>query len=193
MSVRIADSGGFVLSRALSAAGWVASAVKPQVMLTFLLICAALVPRVADAQSAGDWVGKRVVPKTADFGLRIGRHEKAPLEPGQTPGIYSVVEQDGPWILLQPDRHRACGWVQAERVVATEEAVQFFTNRIRANPLDAFSFAMRGMVHDEQHAHEEALRDFDQAVKLKPAWALAYKLRGEAWRFRRIRQGPRRL
>ena len=74
----------------------------PAIILAVLsLISVFFVPSSLRAQPGGEWVGRRVVQKTADLRLRIGKHEHAPLNPAQAPRLYSVVEGDGDWLFLE--------------------------------------------------------------------------------------------
>ena len=58
-------------------------------------------------------------------------------------------------------------------MISVEGAIEFFTNRIRVNPNDAFSFAMRTLRHDKSEI-DAALRDYDQTIALDPKSAFAH-------------------
>ena len=49
------------------------------------------------------------------------------------PSRYMVVEQDGRRLLLI-GAGRRMGWVPSEQVIPQEDAIEFFTKRIRENP-----------------------------------------------------------
>ncbi len=85
------------------------------------------------------------------------------------------------------------GWAAADQVVPIEQAEAFFTDRIRANPKDAFSHLMRatalaGQIEARQLVGKldgelagmasKAIADFTDAIRLDPKDAAAYDGRG---------------
>ena len=157
----------------------------PWALLVLAGILIAMLPSHVRAQEGADWTGKRVVQKTADFGLRTGKDEKAPLRLPESPRIYLVREANGEWLLLEPSGAGASGWAQSDQVVPVDGAIEYFSDRIKANPRDVFFYAMRGFVRNDKKEWDAALGDLSDAVKLKPAWPGGYKLRGAAWRRKR--------
>ena len=69
------------------------------------------------AQADNGWLGKRVVPKRADFRLRIGNQS---LEPGKL-AIYRVEELNGPWLRLKGPGEGTEGWAMADEIVPCRE------------------------------------------------------------------------
>ena len=125
-------------------------------LLATMTISVALLPALAHAQTDADWVGKRVVQKTAEIELAspFGSLQKLPelrsvspfdfasSEPHaavkrdeslpsstHSPRFYRVLERAGPRLWLRSDDNSVEGWVQAERMVPVEGAIEFFTNR----------------------------------------------------------------
>ena len=69
-----------------------------------------------------------------------------------------------------------------ERVQKTNNtlAVEHFTKLIAKDPKDALSYSRRGKAYAGLKKHEEAMKDYDQAVRLKPDLAEAYVNRAVA-------------
>ena len=50
---------------------------------------------------------------------------------------------DGRRLWLKAEGWRQTGWALADQVIPLEQAMAFFTDRIRSNPQDAFAHAVR--------------------------------------------------
>ncbi len=127
----------------------------------------------------------RVVQKKSDFRLRDDRN----AEVRDTYGvihIYRVERTDGRRLWLKAEDRGPSGWAAADEVVGVEQAVAFFTVRVRANRNDAFSHLMRGVVRRDQSDlfgtdFEPALSDYCEAIRLDVRNAKAYVHRGSVW------------
>ena len=86
----------------------------------------------------------------------------------------------GDWLRVSKMDRSLTAWVQSDRVVLVDQAVEFFTNQIRFHPDDAFVFAMRGMLRDDRNEYDAAVRDFSEAVKLDPSCIFAWLHQGRA-------------
>src|SRR5439155_22749138 len=94
---------------------------------------------------------------------------------------YIVEQEQGDAIQL---RHWGVrGWLPKADVVLLGEAVDYFTARIRRDGKDAY--AMRGWAHKEEGEFDQALADFDEAIRLQPEEKDWYTSRGTALRERR--------
>ncbi|HEV3144757.1 MAG TPA: tetratricopeptide repeat protein [Gemmataceae bacterium] len=120
----------------------------------------------------GSWVGRSIMPRQA--GVRIGhtdQEDKQIYVAELTNFVYTVrAEKDG-FLLV---RHRgAQGWLWKEHAVQLDDAIDFFTDRVQANPFDAFAFAHRGRAWLEEDQPERGLQDVNEALRLQPnnpAW-----------------------
>ena len=86
-----------------------------------------------------------------------------------------VIEGDR---LLVGDRH--LGWLERRCVVPLERAIPALTELIRQNPEDAGLHNARGLVRTATLEYDQALADFDKAVRLGPS-APCYMNRGNVW------------
>jgi tetratricopeptide (TPR) repeat protein len=135
------------------------------------------------AQERDNWTGKRVVQKSRNFVLLMNDE---PVErSGKALDFYTVEQIDGPALFLNAQRQGTSGWADAAGVVPVENAIDFFTEQIRARPRDAFSYAMRALVHHDKKEINRAVRDYNQAIKLDPRDPLIYCGRGCVWQSRK--------
>ena len=147
----------------------------------------------AETPAGDDWAGKRVVQKARDFALRDDK--QAVLWVGKRIYVFEVVRADEPrlWLRAPGEDGWPTGWAAADEVVPIDHAIAFFTERIRANPKDAFAHLMRATVTADEIEDSDpsdkqieertrgAVADFGEAIRLDPKDALSYKHRGQAW------------
>jgi tetratricopeptide (TPR) repeat protein len=136
-------------------------------LLAAALIAALSAPNPALGDDAQSWVGERIVVKKA--GVRIGHTDALGRQvyvAELTDVVYTVLDEMNDWLLV---RHGgAQGWLDREQALLPEDAVSFFTDRIRVDNKDALSFAHRGRARQERGDLERALRDLNEAVRLSP-------------------------
>ena len=81
------------------------------------------------------------------------------------------------------------GWASADQVMPIDQAVAFFSDRIKANPKDAFAHLMRAtatakLMDDDppgkpnKDMARKAAADFTETIRLDPKDATAYYGRG---------------
>jgi tetratricopeptide (TPR) repeat protein len=155
------------------------SKLAPLAARVVVLGLVAILPATALArQAAGEaWVGRRVMPKHRGFRLRVGSEV---VDRKGWPAFYRVEQADAPMLRLRGQE--ISGWAPAEEVVPVENAMEFFTEQIRAQPGDAHAHVMRAMIWmNDKDGLDKALADFNQAIRLEPGFAYAYVERGHAW------------
>ena len=152
---------------------------RPAVFL-FALILGSCGPRLASGQqpAANPWLGVRVVQKSQDFGLKI---ENQVVERRRFILFYKVEQVSGDWLWLRAEGKGFRGWVRADDVVPVDKALEYFSERIRQNPSDAFAYMMRATVRHDKMQLNQAVDDYNQAIKLDPAHAWVFNNRGIAW------------
>jgi tetratricopeptide (TPR) repeat protein len=142
-----------------------------------LIVPISSVPARVLAQAEGGWVGKRVVPKHREFVLRL---DDEPVEPSRGAiVIYRVERAEDKGLWLQAEGQRLGGSAAVEDLIPVEGAVAFFDERIRTHPQDAFAYARKALVRQDQKAFDAALRDYDQALELEPRNASLHRGRGD--------------
>jgi tetratricopeptide (TPR) repeat protein len=114
---------------------------------------------------------------TKQAGIRIGHTDAAGWQvyvAELTDVVYTVLDQKDGWLLV---RHGSVqGWFDREQALLPEDAISFFTQRIRLNSKDALAFAHRGRAWQERGDLERALQDLNEAIRLapyNPAWLRA--------------------
>jgi tetratricopeptide (TPR) repeat protein len=143
-----------------AAAGLLAAAV--------LTGCFAFPPpaRAADEPSESSWVGKRIMTKQPGVKIRSPGKDGKEVEETLTLATYRVHKDDGKRIQV---RHRGvAGWLAKDDALPLEEAVRYFTERIRTDPKDAYAYARRGLAWKERGELDQALKDCSEAVRLDP-------------------------
>jgi tetratricopeptide (TPR) repeat protein len=134
-------------------------------------------PQTLHAQAGNGWIGKRVVQKYPGFQLRI---ENQVIDPKNRLETYTVEQVNGPWLWLHT--YELNGWAPADQVVPVEQAIDFFTDSIRANPGDPQVYMMRGVIWwRERKELDIALGDFNEAIRLDPKDTDAFNCRGVVW------------
>jgi tetratricopeptide (TPR) repeat protein len=152
------------------------------------LVALAALPDSARAQQTdyGNWVGKRVVlqngavlnePKGAADAGRTGKPAAPPRDRGAL-RVCKVELVNGAWLWLRDEDGPAQGWVDASWVVPFERAVEFFTDRIRAEPTVAANYAHRAAIREKRGELAEAIADLDDSIRLDPRGAAARARRG---------------
>jgi tetratricopeptide (TPR) repeat protein len=149
---------------------------RPAALLAVALGLCAPTPARAQGQEGVDWVGRLVMPKSPALVLRDGPRNIAMA--GRCP--YWVKQAVGRQLLLEPDGAGAGGWVSAAQVVPVEQAVDYFTGRIRNDPRDAYAYIMRAICWLRSQDGDRMLADLQQAVALEGESAEFYLLRGQA-------------
>jgi tetratricopeptide (TPR) repeat protein len=148
-----------------------------RLVTAILLMGVFFAPAASFADDSGSWAGQKIMTKmpgtlighTNLFGRHVYVAELTDL-------VYTVQrEQDG-WVHL---RQRGVeGWLYKEQAVLLEDAIAYFSLRIRANNQDAFAFAYRGRAWKEEGELEKALQDLNDAIRLNPFSPVGFSNRG---------------
>ena len=131
-------------------------------------------PATADDKS---WDGKRIVVKKAGLKLSYTEPDGKRVESATlTESFYTVVKEKDGWLFL---RHQGQeGWLLKSEAVLVEDAPAYFSERIQANPKDAWAWNNRGIAYKENHDLGNAIKDLTQAIQLDPKNVSAINNRG---------------
>jgi tetratricopeptide (TPR) repeat protein len=159
---------------------------RAQIALVLILAIAPL--RGVSAQDAAGWVGKRVLLQFGSV-LRVGNDvvDNQKLTANARGGlrkldrIYRVEQVNGPWLWLQAEGVGIAGWVPAAEVIPFDQAIDYFTNQIRANPANDAAYISRGHIWRDRQEFDLALADFNEALRLDPGSEVCWCNRGNAW------------
>ena len=159
--------------------------------LGLLLLTLATIGGVAHAQGGKDpWIGKRVFTQ---FGTVLKVGDTVVDDEGRTTSVatsgkdrnvsrvYRVDRVNGEWLWLKDEGSGVAGWVQSKYVVPYEQAIDFYTNRIRSRP-SASAYNSRGLVWQEKGEYDIAIADYNEAIRLEPSESIYFNNRGDARR-----------
>ena len=146
--------------------------------------------RIGEAAAAGDlWPEKAVTIRaiiTAADGAQIRVAERVI---GKTRGLLVDVKKvQGDWLWIH-SAEGLLGWIRKSEATPLDNAVDYFSARIRRNPRDAEAYhrratALSATAFRRSNAAaqlELALRDADQALRLAPGEPAYYQGRGNIW------------
>lgn len=120
------------------------------------------------------WVGKTVLPKKADpIGAYYESAQPGKDEPVRTlsRALYAAswevkAEKDERIQVLDTDGTQC--WIEKNRVVPLADAVDFFTKVIQDNEKDVYPYNFRGWAKYLLGKPDDAVKDFDEFLKLAP-------------------------
>jgi tetratricopeptide (TPR) repeat protein len=144
-------------------------------LLARLLVLTAAITVSGCAQEPS-WVGKYVVPKRT--GIKISTANERELATLDEPHYEVLHEQDRQICVRTRQGH--VGWFPKADAIPLENAVAFFTERIRQSPLEAALYDRRGCACRTKSEFGNALRDFDEAIRLGPQAGYLIN-RGTVW------------
>jgi tetratricopeptide (TPR) repeat protein len=152
------------------------------------LVCATMTT-LAHAQAPDSWIGKRVFTQYGAV-LKVGNvvvddegrsaDMAASGKARRSVRTYRVERVNGEWLWLKDEKSRVAGWVQSKWVVPYEQAIEFYTNQIRANP-SSVNYIRRGTIWSQKGEYDIAIGDYNEAIRLDPSSESAYCARGYAW------------
>src|SRR5262245_2482121 len=136
------------------------------------LVWAMIVTSAVRGTDDDSWVGEKVI--LTGPGIRIGHmgEDGFPVYIAElTDSAYTVLQEQGGWLCVR--QRSAIGWFPKMQAVLVEDAVAYFSERIRFNGLDALAYAHRARAWRERDRLDEALKDYDEALRLyplQPSW-----------------------
>jgi tetratricopeptide (TPR) repeat protein len=147
------------------------------VYLLVVATCVTLVSVPAQGNENDSWVGKNVIPNGRN--VKIGYtgddgqwKEVATLKVM----IYKVEKDQDGWIKVT--HNGDTGWFRKRDAVLVGDAVPYFTERLRTNADDVSALARRGVGWYEEGNLDNALSDYNEAIRLRPRERAWYNNRG---------------
>jgi tetratricopeptide (TPR) repeat protein len=141
----------------------------------FAPIFLALFAPPADAQQPISWVGQKIVTKYR-CPLRV---ENQVVDSGTTFRIYTVTQSNGDWLWVVAGSIE--GWLPANQAVQFDQAIDFYTQEIKAKRRGSEAWFYRAMVWNVKKEFDRAIADCNEAIRLNPDRAYFYNSRGLAW------------
>jgi tetratricopeptide (TPR) repeat protein len=137
--------------------------------LSFLMLLAFL-GLSQDKADAKSWTGKVALTKELATKFVYTNQSGEMVEDDVKEMMFTVLDdKDGK---VQVRQGGVTGWVKKEDVVLLDDAVSFFTDKVRTDPTDSYAFACRGLAQQLKGKQDEALKDFGEAIRISPeaAW-----------------------
>jgi tetratricopeptide (TPR) repeat protein len=126
--------------------------------------------------ASNSWIGQKVLARKAGASLSdTGKDGKTIALPVRHL-VYTVVAEDGERIRVNYPGQE--GWAEKAEWVRLSDAMDHFSQRITADPKDAFAWSRRGIANRYAGKPELALKDLDEAVRLAPKDADLVGIRG---------------
>jgi tetratricopeptide (TPR) repeat protein len=149
------------------------------VLIAALATALALPTSAADAKAS--WVGKLVLTK--EYGLKIDTTDTKTGAGAElvrlTDAVYKVEADDGQWIKVR--HHGEAGWLKKRYAVLPDDAVDYFTERIRDNNTDAQAYCFRALAWRMKGNLDAAMMDLNEAIRFEPTEAVLFNNRGTIW------------
>src|SRR5262245_6333925 len=119
-------------------------------------------------QEASNWIGQKVVAKY-HYPIK-SRH--GTVETQNRFRVYTVEGTEGDGLCVTSGT--VAGWIPVSQVLLLDEAIDFYTQEIAADPGKSAAWTERGIIFDIKKESEKAIADFDEAIRLDPTNAVAY-------------------
>jgi len=145
-------------------------------------------PAPLQAQAENGWIGKRVITQYGTV-LQVGNQvvddegRGKNLARGKDQNvfrIYKVEQANGSRLWLVAEGSGVKGWAPAANVILFDQAIDYITNQIRANPGAASNYVWRANIWSARKEFDIAIADCNEAIRLDPGNAAPYVGRGAA-------------
>jgi tetratricopeptide (TPR) repeat protein len=123
-------------------------------------------PKVARRQTTNmtqipaNWIGQQVVTK---YGAPVLAENQSSHRPGVRT-VYTVTEIDGDRARLASESGN--GWIESSKIIHFNQAIEFYTKELVANPNKALVRFERGVVWTQLGKADEAIVDLADAIRL---------------------------
>ena len=93
--------------------------------------------------------------------------------------VYTVALIDGERTRLASGD--VSGWVDSSKIVAFEQAIDFYTREIASDPSNAPAYHFRGVVWRYKNNYNQAISDFSGSIRINPRALWSFIVRGQIY------------
>lgn len=128
------------------------------------------------------WKGESVIYTKASNDIKFGDIVAGEQVYFALSGVWpmSVRDDREGWLRVHDGRRE--GWVDKADFVLVRDAPACFHRRLQADPTDRWALFMRGAGWSARGEHDNALKDFDECIRLNPTDSGVFNARGNVWR-----------
>jgi tetratricopeptide (TPR) repeat protein len=135
---------------------------------------------IATTNTAADpWLGQKALARKAGLTLTDRGKDGKPMTVPVRHLVYSVVAEDGDRIRVNYPGQE--GWAAKSDWVRLSDAMEHFSERVKADPKDAFAWSRCGIANRYAGKPDLALKDLEEAVRLAPKDSDFVGIRGMMW------------
>lgn len=146
------------------------------IIYALLLITTAAPPKESPTNS---WLGQKVLAQKSGTSLTDKSTDGKPITLPVRHIVYTVVDEMVDRIRVNYPGQE--GWAPKNEWLRLSDALDHFTERVKADPKDAFAWSRRGVANRYAGAAELALKDLEEAVRLAPKDSDIVGIRGMMW------------
>src|SRR5262245_7779731 len=151
--------------------------------LAFVVLAAAFVavagsPRAAQEKS---WKGENVLPARPARDIKFGDNADGKQVDFPFSGRTPITVRDDREGRLRIHDGYHDGWADKADFVLARDAPAYLHRQVQANPKDPWALFMRGEGWLEKGEPDNAIKDFDECIRLDPTGAHPFNRRGNAW------------
>lgn len=140
------------------------------------LLLVAIALFLSRSASADDWVGRKVMPKSATTLLMSGSQVVGDVTSISWPA--TIQKANGTWFRVEDDgsmsNPRVAGWIRDDDVIELNLALDYYNGRLLDGPEDGGLYWLRGICWESQGDFQMARLDYASAVKHSSYLAYAH-------------------
>lgn len=127
------------------------------------------------------WVGKKFITKTLGMSV-ISPDGKSPTTVLSGVEYLVLADRDG---RVKVSQQSVEGWLAKKDAVLVDDALDFFSEQIKANPKNDYAFFARATAKLQRKEIDAAIADFSEAIRLNPQMVMWRNGRGSAYKLQK--------
>jgi tetratricopeptide (TPR) repeat protein len=95
--------------------------------------------------------------------------------------MYLVKSVNGDQALIYCPKDGVEGYVPVDRLVPLDRGIEYYSEKIGANPLSGHDWNGRGIIWNERGEYDKAIADYTEEIRLDPRSGTGYHNRANSW------------